>query len=217
MTGRAVIDRTHRWYQANARRYDRLHPGLPGDTEHYAALALDARVLELGAGTGRVTAALADVARRVIAVDNAPAMLAIAAERLRGRVTVDLVLADIRALAMEGAFDLVVLAYRTLQHVPAEAHPSLWRRLRSLLTPGGRIAFDTWHGPVGSGRDASAVRLTPITSATIHDGLAAAGFTVMATQRGFLQRGEDGFTQVWLVGVDVGHATEDQRKKSRSP
>jgi len=212
-----MTDPVYRWYQANARRYDRLHPGLPGDTDYYAARAGDARVLELGAGTGRVTVALADVARCVLAVDNAPAMLAIAAERLRGRAGVHLVLADIRALPLDGAFDLVVLAYRTLQHLPAEAHPGLWHRLRRLLAPEGRVAFDTWHGPVAGGRGAPVVRLAPITDAAIRDGLMAAGLTILATRRGFLPREEDSFTQVWLAAPDTDQPAQAQRKKSRSP
>ena len=78
MSRRPPADRARRWYQSNAGRYDRRHPGLPGDADFYAALARDARVLEVGAGTGRITAALAGVARLVVAVDNAPAMLALA-------------------------------------------------------------------------------------------------------------------------------------------
>src|SRR5690606_8801449 len=56
---------------------------LGGDVDIYAALAPDGgSVLELGAGTGRVTFALAERGRCVVGVDLSPAMLEKAAARL---------------------------------------------------------------------------------------------------------------------------------------
>src|SRR6266540_6832461 len=106
------------WYEANARRYDRLHPGLSGDVEFYAELGRGRHVLEIGAGTGRVTAAMAATAGSIVALDNAPEMLRIAARQLVGAGSSLAVLcADARALPLSASFDLAVLAYRTVQHL----------------------------------------------------------------------------------------------------
>ena len=114
---RTPAERTRDWYQANARHYDRRNPGLPGDRAYYASLCHGARVLEIGAGTGRVTEAIAGTARSVIAVDNVPAMLAIASRRLHHIPTISLVLADAGNLPFSTEFDRIVLAYRTVQQL----------------------------------------------------------------------------------------------------
>jgi ubiquinone/menaquinone biosynthesis C-methylase UbiE len=184
VTPRAI----QQWYQANARRYDRLHPGLPGDVEYYAGLARGRRVLEIGAGTGRVTAALAEVAQSVVALDNAPAMLAIARQRLTASVfTSALLLSDARALPVSGPFDLAVLAYRSLQHIDHDDRPVLLRALRCLLAPGGVLAFDTWHGHISRSPRLGPV-IMPVTDARLRAELAGAGFTTVHVAGGF--RGE---------------------------
>src|SRR4051795_10689215 len=66
------------------------------------------RVLELGAGTGRATTALARTAGRVVASELAPEMIARARRRLGGTSNVWLVAADMRESAFKPRFDLVV-------------------------------------------------------------------------------------------------------------
>jgi SAM-dependent methyltransferase len=66
------------------------------------------RVLELGAGTGRATAALARTARRVVALELAPEMIARARRRLGGASNVWLVAADMRQAVLKPRFDLVL-------------------------------------------------------------------------------------------------------------
>ena len=72
------------------------------------------RILEIGAGTGRVTETLAPAARALIAVDLSPEMLRLARARLTGRSNVQLVRADMRELPFgvcsEALFDLIVAA-----------------------------------------------------------------------------------------------------------
>ncbi len=74
--------------QALARLYDVDLLEDPGDPDLYLALAARTRgpVLELGAGTGRVTAVLAAAGHDVTAVDSDPAMLARLRRRLEGPV-----------------------------------------------------------------------------------------------------------------------------------
>lgn len=196
-------ERSRDWYQANARRYDRRHPGLPGDASFYASLARGTRVLEIGAGTGRVTLPIAGSAHLVVALDRAPAMLAVAAERLKQAGNVRLLCADAQALPLRGPFDLAVLAYRVLQHLPSDARAEMLATIRALLAADGRLAFDTWHGPPPGARRSAAsdVSLTPVTVEELGRELRAAGFDVVRLASSFVPGGAepDGFTRVWLA------------------
>lgn len=96
------------------------------------------RLYDLGCSLGAASLAMArglvHPDCRIVAVDNAPAML----ERARahaGDAPIDFVLADIRDVAIRDA-SLVVLNF-TLQFLPREARPGLLRRVREGLRPGG--------------------------------------------------------------------------------
>lgn len=103
---------------------------LAGDEEIYAELApAGGRVLELGAGTGRLAAGLATRGFEVLGVEIAPAMLAQAEARAAAlpddvRARIRLRRGDMTALDLKETFDLVVCPYFTLAHVPAG---SAWR------------------------------------------------------------------------------------------
>ena len=77
----------------------RQEPGIV----HAAAPSPQASVLELGAGTGRIADALADLGHPVVAVDESPEMLA----RVR---RAEPACATIQGLALDRRFDLVLLA-----------------------------------------------------------------------------------------------------------
>ena len=64
---------------AAAALYDAARPGYPAEAIEWALPGLARVILDLGAGTGKLTAALAAPGRRIIAVDPAGAML----DRLR--------------------------------------------------------------------------------------------------------------------------------------
>lgn len=78
-----------------------------------AAASVDGRVLELGAGTGRITAALAEVAD-VTAVDVDPESLDVLRERVAG---VRVVEADVRALDLGERYGVVLLPVALLNEV----------------------------------------------------------------------------------------------------
>ncbi len=201
MTRRTAPPRAHDWYEANAHRYDRLHPGVRGDAEFYASLAQGRRVLEIGAGTGRVTAALAERAEQVIALDSSAAMLARAVRRLHRISRVHLLLADAGHLPLLGCFGLVILAYRTVQYLAATERLRLWPSLAGVLAPGGLIAFDTWHGPSAD----AAVRgggphLTSVTVDELAAELRGAGLSVTWLLCGFgTEQDAQSFVRVWVV------------------
>ncbi|MDZ4370642.1 MAG: class I SAM-dependent methyltransferase [Phenylobacterium sp.] len=120
---------------------------LAGDGDIYAGLAPPGgSILELGAGSGRLTCDLASRGFWVTGVDIAPAMLA-QAEARRAKLPPDaaarcrLVRGDMTALKLGGAFDLVICPFFTLAHIPAGA---AWRNafqtMARHLSPGGLAA-----------------------------------------------------------------------------
>lgn len=107
------------------------------------ALAAEAEsVLDLGCGTGELAVALAD-GRRVVGVDPAPAMLAIARKK-PGAEGVRFVEGDARALRLGQRFDLVVLTGHAFQVFLSEAdRRAALATIAAHLTPGGRFVFDS--------------------------------------------------------------------------
>lgn len=104
------------------------------------------RVVDLGCGPGNSTELLVQryPDAEVVGVDNSPAMLESARQRLPG---VRFELADIAAWQPAQAPDLIY-ANAALQWVPG--HETLFPRLLSLLAPGGVLAVqmpDNWDEP----------------------------------------------------------------------
>ena len=102
------------------------------------------RVLELAAGTGRVTLPLArlGVADEVVALDNSPTFL----ERLRSQLSgepITIVEGEMQAPPLDGAFDLIVVPFNSLAYLTERSDRlACLRAVRSLLAEGGRFAFD---------------------------------------------------------------------------
>ncbi|HEV2533104.1 class I SAM-dependent methyltransferase [Phenylobacterium sp.] len=121
---------------------------LAGDVEVYAGLApAGGSVLELGAGSGRITAELAQRGFEVTGVDLSRTMLE-QAERRRAALApevaarIALKLGDMTALDLKRGFDLVICPYFTLAHVPAgQAWKNSFRTAARHLAPGGLAAF----------------------------------------------------------------------------
>jgi trans-aconitate 2-methyltransferase len=93
-------------------------------------------VLDAGCGSGRVTAELIKrvPGGRLLAVDGSEAMIAKARERLGGEPTY--VVADLSALELDERVDLV---FSTATFHWVQDHDLLFRRLRAVLRPGGRL------------------------------------------------------------------------------
>ena len=105
------------------------------------------RVLELGAGGGRIATPLAEHGCRVTAVDSSEAMLAAGESRMRA-AGVDVVRGDMRCLSLGEKFDLIVLGLSTFQH--------LLRRSDQLAAPAGGAAPSRRRWPLGDRLDRAA-------------------------------------------------------------
>jgi ubiquinone/menaquinone biosynthesis C-methylase UbiE len=134
--------------------YDAVTPAsLQGDVEWYRRKAQESGgpVLELGAGTGRVTLAIADGGVDVHALDASGAMLDALESKLqayapdvRGRVHV--VRGDMRSFELPERFALIIAPFRAFLHNVTEADRiACLDRVRYHLQPGGRFAFNVFH------------------------------------------------------------------------
>jgi SAM-dependent methyltransferase len=111
-------------------------------------------LLEIGAGTGRLTLPLAELGFSLRAIDSSPSMLAVLRRRLEQSSSevqhrVQAIEADIRYLSMDQTFDLILLPYYTFNYLltPADQKLTLGR-LRDLLTVTGELLIDVFV-PVG--------------------------------------------------------------------
>jgi len=139
-------------YQAEL--YDIVTPGsFRGDAEWYRGKARECGgpVLELGAGTGRITLGIAQDGIAVHALDADPAMLERLQQKLaahppavRERVTV--VVGDMRTFALAERFPLIIAPFRTFLHNLTEQDQlACLRRVREHLRPDGGFAFNVFH------------------------------------------------------------------------
>jgi SAM-dependent methyltransferase len=132
-------------------------------------------ILELGAGTGRVTAALAKLAP-VVAIDLSPEMLQQAAARLERQSTsrsvsstsqpvastsrsvshgaaadlfpVELIVADMRSLDLGRRFDLIVAPNDPFSHITRQRErQTALRAIAHHLLPGGRLVIEGLYRP----------------------------------------------------------------------
>ncbi|MCI0156058.1 class I SAM-dependent methyltransferase [Leifsonia shinshuensis] len=127
-----------RSFDRAARIYDASRPGYPADAVAWLTDGTEGPVVDLGAGTGKLTRALIDRGREVVAVDPSPQMLEVLGERVPE--------ADVRLGSAEGlpvpdaSAGLVVAAQAWHWVDPAVAVPEVARALR----PGGRLGL-VWN------------------------------------------------------------------------
>lgn len=144
-----MTDSDRSYWDKHAKNYDRSMLLLGRPIPRMVELAGEAtrglgRVLEVAAGTGLVTSALAAGAGDVIATDYSAAMVAALEQRVRdaGLANVRCEQADIYALRFDdGTFDAVVAA-NVLHLVPDL--PGALAALRRVVKPGGRIVVPTY-------------------------------------------------------------------------
>ena len=108
---------------ADPELYDMLSTGVQGDVEYFSALAKKhKRVLELAAGTGRVTVPMARAGASVTGIELRETMLDACHARLENesptvRKRVDLYQGDMRSFDLGKTFPLIVIPFRAFQHL----------------------------------------------------------------------------------------------------
>jgi SAM-dependent methyltransferase len=137
------------------RDYDLEHEGADEDIGFYRRLVdrlKPQRVLELAAGSGRVTLPLAEIAAarafEIVGVELADEMLAAAVEKRAAappavQRALTLTRGDMRTWRSDEAFDLVISPCSSLSHLLTLADRlATWRTAWVALAPGGRFVAD---------------------------------------------------------------------------
>jgi ubiquinone/menaquinone biosynthesis C-methylase UbiE len=106
------------------------------------------RVLELGCGTGQVTALLLAAGAEVVAIDPLAAMLEGARRRARGATIIE---GDLFDTEIPGPFDRVVLSF-VLHNFDANGRTEALRLSARALAPGGQVGILDWAVPPGRAR-----------------------------------------------------------------
>jgi len=139
-----------RWLEATPGRYDagmraitlgrvtRLHEAVASE----AAPEPGREVLEIGCGTGAVTARLVERGARVTALDQSPEMMEQARRRVAGGIGGEVIWLERTASEIDGlpaaAFDSVVLSL-CLSEMSAAERSFVLTHARGRLRPGGRL------------------------------------------------------------------------------
>jgi len=125
-------------------------------------------VLELAAGTGRITVPIARAGVRIVGLERAPAMLDIARARGAGIENLSWVEADMTDFDLGRSFGLVTIPYRSFLHLmTVEAQKACLERVLAHLEPGGRLALNFFNpdlsiiGDWVGGRRGGLERLAP--------------------------------------------------------
>jgi SAM-dependent methyltransferase len=130
-----------------------IPPSWFGDVEWYRKRAEESGgpVLELGAGTGRITLPVAQSGVRIYALDSDQGMLdaltrKIAAQPKTVQERIVIVNEDMRRFRLTERFALIMAPFRSFLHnLTEEDQLACLRSVREHLRPGGRLVFNVFH------------------------------------------------------------------------
>lgn len=146
-----MLERNQQEYDKTAAKYyDWNSHGVEGDVGFYIeeAKGSETPALEVGCGTGRVLFPLAEAGVEVVGLDRAAHMLGVARRKLsklheQVQSRIELVQGDMRNFSLRRQFALIIIPYRSFQHLVT---PKDQRRALSVihahLTDGGRLVFN---------------------------------------------------------------------------
>lgn len=186
------------YWERHARRYDRVTRLLNRHFDAMSAQVGDALngcgdVLEVAAGTGLVTVAVAPLVKRYVATDRTREMLDLLRGRLAGLPQVEVRPADALDLPFpDESFDGVVIA--NLLHLLPEPVRAL-DEARRVLRPGGLLAAPTFCHDAGPGARCTS-RALRLTGFPVVTRFAGPDLDVLAEHNGF-----DMVESRWFTGL----------------
>ncbi len=141
-------------YDALAQLYELQYANYRDDIAFYARLAERLgvqRILELGAGNGRVSVPLARRGFEVTALEPSTAMLNLAqAYATREQVQINFVQADARDFALNQKFPFIIAPFNMLMHLYTLAdQDAALTQIKTHLEIGGVFAFDVYQPHFG--------------------------------------------------------------------
>jgi ubiquinone/menaquinone biosynthesis C-methylase UbiE len=143
-----------RFSGADALNYDQDMQDWPGEIDFYLKFARAAKekgqsVLDIACGTGRVALQLAQAGVRVVGLDVAADMLALARQKAQGLTNTRWVEGDMRAFDLGERFGLVIIAVHSFQFMltPQDQLECL-RSIRRHLVPGGLLIIHNNHDEI---------------------------------------------------------------------
>lgn len=120
-----------------ADEYDRVRPGYPPALiEDMLSYSSPAKALEIGAGTGKATFAVASRGVEILALEPDPAMALVLRQRVAG-LAVNIAMASLESYEPEEPVDLVYSAQAFHWTAPA----TRWTQTAAALRPGGSLAL----------------------------------------------------------------------------
>ncbi|SDW75314.1 Methyltransferase domain-containing protein [Arthrobacter sp. cf158] len=102
-------------------------------------------ILELAAGSGRITRPLLALGRPLTAVDSSPEMLALLKVKVASKAfnprgaSVELMEADMASFELDGGYGCVVLGASSITLLDPKGRRDLFRKVRGCLAPGGQF------------------------------------------------------------------------------
>ena len=132
-----------------ANLYDYFQHGIEGDVKFYLDhfKNFKGKILEVGAGTGRITIPLLKKGLNVVALDIAPRMLAILEEKAKEkRLLLKLVCADMRTFRLKQKFEAIIVTFRAFQHLySVDDQLKALKCFKKHLKPNGILIFDVYN------------------------------------------------------------------------
>jgi SAM-dependent methyltransferase len=130
-------------YEAIAAYYDLEHAGFREDIEFYLNVLPSGTILEVGAGTGRVTHPLVEAGWEVWALDSSRAMLQRADDRIGSDGRAHLVEGSVLDLHLDERFDAAIFPLNTLWHfTQRDEQVDALRVVHQHLLDGGLLCLD---------------------------------------------------------------------------
>lgn len=136
-------------YDVLSRFYDAVHADVHEDIDFILteARAQQGDVLDLGCGTGRITLPLAEAGFHVTGIDNAQAMLDVAAQKVSAAGVcerVDLLAADMVKFDVTNKdYSLAFITQNTVMHLNQVELRGMLKSVRRHLAEGGLLLVDT--------------------------------------------------------------------------